>query len=109
MRRLEGLSVTDLAALSGIATSTIYHIEDPNWELRFNHDTAKALADALYVEVSDLFDNEELSHLGRPPHTGKECTKAASNPHRVTCTNCYLEVPKATYCNQCDAPLAMTA
>jgi DNA-binding XRE family transcriptional regulator len=109
VRRDEDLSVTDLATLSGIAPVTIYRIEDPQWEFKFNYNTAKALADALYVEVSDLFDHEELSHLGRPPHTGKACIQVATNPNKVVCPNCYLQVPKSLHCNQCEAPLSLSA
>ena len=109
IREAHGLTVADLAELSGIAPSTIFRIEsDDNW-YKVNEVTAEALASALYKSVLDIFNSRELSHLGRPPHTGRPCHEAERFSNRTTRPSCHLEVLKAATCNECDAPLTMSA
>ena len=106
LRLAWGLSVEDLAELSGIAPVTIYRIEDPDWTQRFNQSTARALADALYVQVSDIFDTDDLTHLGRPALTGVPCQKSAAQRAKL-CPKCFVEVPLASSrCESCDIAVA---
>ena len=73
LRRIElGFSVADVAILTGLSQGTIYRIESENPDgYRVRLDTAQAIAYGLDSQLHTLFDGEELSHLGRPAHTGR--------------------------------------
>jgi DNA-binding XRE family transcriptional regulator len=93
-----------LSELSDISESAIYRIESGCNPYKVNEGVAKALAEALYLEVSDLFTQTELSHLGRPPHTGTSLTVVPNvGVHEMLCVSCNLVVPRATGCENCVA------
>lgn len=99
----EGLGLTraELAELAGLSTSTIYRIETDG-EYRVNRATAALIADALYVQVRDLFHPRHLSHLGRPPQTGTPIgTKHELDPADY-CPTCGLALPATARCEYCD-------
>ena len=74
IRKDLGLSIKDLSELSGIATCTIGTIERETSQYKTQFEVAILLADALDVNVYDIFEPIELSHLGRPPCTGVSIT-----------------------------------
>jgi transcriptional regulator with XRE-family HTH domain len=99
-----GLTLAEVAELSGLSLGTLLRIENHPEMYRVNYSTAEALADALYVEVSDIFDAEDLSNLGRPARTGRPLGSA----RRVTrlCEDCHLVAPSyAGACAQCGGAL----
>jgi len=55
---LEGLSIMQLARLSKVSRMSIYHALNGNETMRV--ETAKKLADALEVNIEDLFPGPEL-------------------------------------------------
>ena len=54
IRETKGMTITDLAAASGITRQTIYRLESDQDDTA-NTKTLKALADALGVKISDFF------------------------------------------------------
>lgn len=67
-----------------------------------NEGVAKALADALDTEVYSIFDKTELSHLGRPPHTGRPIVALRIvGENEMICSGCNLAVPRAVGCDMC--------
>lgn len=92
--RLElGLTMTEVAELSGLALSTIHRIENGDNERHTNLSVAAALAEALYVEVHDIFEPGELTHLGRPALTGAPMVAPEKEKTTRVCTECYLVMP----------------
>ncbi len=55
---LQGLSIMELARLSNVSRVSIYHALNGNETMRL--ETAKKLADALEVNIEDLFPGPEL-------------------------------------------------
>lgn len=106
IRESYGLTVHDLSVLSDISVNAITRIESGKNPYKTNEGVALALAHALDAEVCDIFDKTELSHLGRPPHTGKPIGKAGElqiiNSHETIC-GCGLVVPRAVGCDMCAA------
>lgn len=72
IREILEVSITELADLSGISTTTIHRIESGDTTFKINEATAESLTAALGVRMFEVFSGTELSHLGRPPHTGKK-------------------------------------
>lgn len=106
IRESFGLSVKDLSVLSDISKGAIYRIESEDSLHKTNETTALALASALDVEVSDLFDPTELTHIGRHAHTGKPIVKLRLvKSHEIQC-RCGLIVPRAIGCDTCDDAVA---
>lgn len=102
MRAHWGLSVQELSELSEISTSAIYRIERGS-----PHDVhlgvAMALSDALDCELRDLFDTIELTHKGRPPHTGVPIGTADVIANSDICPSCQLAKPTGSKtCDNCD-------
>lgn len=103
-RESYGLTIKDLSELSDISESAIYRIEGGCNPYKVNQGVAKALAEALYLDVSNLFTEAELSHLGRPPHTGTPLTAVPPiGAQEILCISCNLVVPRATGCENCVA------
>ncbi len=98
-RESYGLSVRDLSILSDISMDAIYRIEKGNSPYKTNDGVALALANALDVEVHTLFSKDELSQLGRPPHTGKPINLHAASLHETICEHCHLVVPRGVDCD----------
>lgn len=98
-----GYSVERLAELANISASAIYRIEGGHSPHKTHVGVAEALAEALNVEVSALFDPLlDLTEQGRPPHTGKSCQKSvASKVHEVMCPNCFVMTPTHVECDTC--------
>lgn len=105
VRESLGLTRSELAELSNISICTISRIESGDTTFKVNEATADAIAKALYVEIQRIFDTGELSHLGRPPHTGAPLRLVRSN--EVICGNCHLAAPKRANCIHCDTPLTL--
>ena len=106
IRESHGLTVRDLHDLSGIAVGTIYRIENGDLAYKVNDCTAKALADALYLDVYDIFEPHELSPYGRPPMTGCPISPKHSQPEKV-CPGCNYALPATGVCDDCGVmPLA---
>lgn len=70
LREAQGLTPADLAEATGLSLSTVLRIENGS-EFRTNANVAALVAEALGVEIDALFDHKDLSHLGRPPLTGR--------------------------------------
>lgn len=105
-RESYGLTAKDLSVRSDISVGAIYRIESGSSPYKTNEGVAFALAAALDVKVNDLFDPSELSHLGRPPHTGKPLTLRLIESHEMQCPGCFLIVPQASGCDHCDVKVA---
>lgn len=104
------LTVCDLSVLSDISVSAISSIESGHKRFKTNVGVAFALAKALDCEVGDLFASHELSHLGRPPHTGKPLNaEHQCFPHEVLCPGCNLLVPSYRGCDECGSQPAASA
>lgn len=96
----------DLSILSDISRGAIHRIESGKSPYKTNDGVAKALADALDVSVCEIFDSIELSHLGRPPHTGTPIGELRLIESRESvCPGCHLVVPAAG-CTDCDEKVA---
>jgi transcriptional regulator with XRE-family HTH domain len=103
IREAVGLTVAELAELSGISASAIYRIENNQTDYKINKATAAALAQALSMRIIDIFDPDiELSNRGRPPHTGVPVEpgeeRRSGGP---ICPNCFVEVPRTGVCDTC--------
>lgn len=101
-RESYGLSIKDLSVLSDISVTAIHRIESGSNPYKVNEGVAKALADALDTDVFSIFEKSELSHLGRPPHTGKPIVRVV-RPNETICPGCHLTMPKAGGCDTCAA------
>ena len=102
MRRVRlslGLTVQELSELSDISVGTIYRIESGDKTYKINDQTARALADALYLQMLDVFKGDELSHLGRPPMTGKPIVTPLRR--KKICPVHHLELPSVGVCDFC--------
>lgn len=99
VRHSLGLTVQELSELSGISVGTIYRIESGDKTYKINDQTARALADALYLQMLDVFKGDELSHLGRPPKTGKPIVTPLRR--KKICTVHHLETPMTGICDFC--------
>lgn len=103
VRKALGLTIEDLADLSGVAKATIRSIENGTSEYKINQQTAQLIAEALSVKVRELFLPIELSHLGRPPATGQPISISRVDQHEQTCSNCFMHVrPINGKCPQCE-------
>lgn len=103
-RESYGLTVANLSVLSDISVGAIHRIESGNNPYKVNEGVALALAHALDLEVGQLFDKSELSHLGRPPHTGRPIGPLRLlAEHETVCEGCHLVVPRAIGCETCAA------
>ena len=101
-RESYGFSAKDLSVRSGISLTAIHRIESGSSPYKVNEGVAKALADALDVQVYDIFDKSELSHLGRPPHTGTPIGSfCVIEENETVCSGCQLVVPRAVGCDTC--------
>jgi transcriptional regulator with XRE-family HTH domain len=107
IRESYGLTIHDLSVLSDISVNAITRIESGKNPYKTNEGVALALAHALDAEVCDIFDKTELSHLGRPPHTGKPIgtgpTLTLLRAHEMLCPDCFTAVPRAVGCDMCAA------
>jgi DNA-binding XRE family transcriptional regulator len=120
-RERAGLSLAELAELTGLSVSTLQKIEHETSEYKINRGVAIILADAFYCKVEDLFDRHELSHLGRPPLTGRPIVmerieftmrttssdgrqtelQVARTRQGIPCPNCYVVMPMTNVCDDC--------
>jgi DNA-binding XRE family transcriptional regulator len=99
-----GLSVNEVARMSGISADTIYRIERSTTNpCKVNVETALSLAKALEAPLYSLFRDEELSGLGRTPKTGVKIGRNVYHRVNAVCTQCNLEIPLAytTTCPDC--------
>jgi DNA-binding XRE family transcriptional regulator len=93
LRRIElGLSVADVAVLTGICTSTLYRIEREEPD-RFHTrlDVAQAIAYGLDSQLHTLFNPDELSEIGRPAKTGRPIVNISSKRRLARCSECNTE------------------
>jgi DNA-binding XRE family transcriptional regulator len=105
--REKGMSPRELAVITEISDSTIYGIVNETSPYKTHIDVAELIAAALHVHIRDIFFMEELSHLGRPPKTGKKLAiQPAVGRHEAHCDACHLVGPKAKFCTECGAPLS---
>lgn len=97
------MTVAELAEKSGISKSTINRIENDESDSGTNRQTAEAIAEALRTKMMEIFHPHELSHKGRPPHTGRPITPqpTTSRPDSPICTSCKLELPRTGVCDNC--------
>lgn len=104
-RRQLSLEISEVARLSDVAPGTIRSIERGGRTYKVNRETAEGIAHALGVAICDLFDETELSDLGRPGARGGT-TFALSSRQRadVVCGSCHLAIPIAhSTCLECVA------
>jgi len=108
IREILEVSITELADLSGISVSSIRRIESGDTTFKINEATAESLTAALGVRMFEAFSGMELSHLGRPPHTGKKLDNGDITHLETTCPHCRLitsnQLPN---CVQCERPLGL--
>lgn len=71
LRELHGITRQELCEISDISLGVIRRIERGDDEYAVNERTAEALAEALACTVDEIDWPNGLSHLGRPPHTGR--------------------------------------
>ncbi|HYG83265.1 MAG TPA: helix-turn-helix transcriptional regulator [Verrucomicrobiae bacterium] len=71
LRETNGLTINELAELTGVAPCTITGIERRTSPYRTQQDVAWRLAQLFEVPVRRIFAPGEVSHLGRPAGTGK--------------------------------------
>ncbi|GEM_PF-1666926 len=121
LRKDVGFSVEELAEYTGLSVSTIRGIENGTSQFRTNIGVAQILADTFDCDVNDIFASEELSHLGRPPLTGKPIGHVTSmlevsvtkNGQTETfrlfhelegnaCERCHIVMPLTGKCPFCD-------
>jgi transcriptional regulator with XRE-family HTH domain len=100
LRQERGLSIQELADLTHLSLNVIWRIEDGNSDQKIHEGVAKAIADVLHVDVNDIFDPLDLTHLGRPPFTGKKYSlnQVAEPP---ICPNCFTQLPVTLVCDTC--------
>lgn len=121
-RKEAGFSIAELAEYTGLSSSTICQIENRSSQYKTNVGVAMILADTFGCKVSDLFNRDELSHLGRPPLTGSPISITASfsvsitesgvtNTYTLThekhttartCGQCFIEMPRTGICDTCN-------
>jgi transcriptional regulator with XRE-family HTH domain len=78
-------TIQELARESRISATAIRSIENPTPDSYKTHrGVAWALADALGVDWQELFDDNELSHRGRPPFTGRPIGSKSDKKSRKT-------------------------
>ena len=106
IREDNGLSVADLVVLSEISSCTIYRIESGDTTFKVNIGTAEALAYALDVEVCEIFASAELSHIGRPPHTGRPIGVVPQAEVEL-CSTHFIELSVTGECGICDSQPAV--
>ena len=104
VRYENGLTIRDLSELSDISPGAIYRIEQGDSLHKTHVGVAQALADVFDLAVEDLFDEKDLTHLGRPPHTGRPLRLADELDCRdVVCPDCHLVLCRAgTDCYFCE-------
>lgn len=103
VRKENSLTRKELAELSGVGLATIIAIEDETTIYKINVETARLLEDALYMPRK-IFHPAELSHLGRPPKTGKPAAgkhSASARRYETKCPHCFLLVPSLPRCGWC--------
>ena len=106
-REAEGLTLEELAELATVSPVTISVIEKGTSPYKTNEGVAQALADALYVNRSELFSPYELSHLGRPPGTGRPIgALRLIKSYEAICKGCNLVFHRAIGCTECDEAAA---
>lgn len=97
------LTVKDLSTLSDICVGAIRRIESGKNPHKVNEGVARALADALDTSVSALFAKNELTVLGRTPHTGGPIVKQARvATYEKVCVTCNLVYHVARGCGSCE-------
>lgn len=92
IRRQYGLSIADLAELSGVSEGTILRIENGS-ERRVNYSTAEMIADSLYLAIPTLFDPAYLTNIGRPAGTGRPLNKDPYAKTGIFCWDCFARQP----------------
>lgn len=106
-RTAQGLTRSALAHLAGVSYSAIWSIERGS-DYKTNVDTASRIVRVLQVEFGSIFKHEDVSHIGRPPATGKPCVRQTRRP-AVICPKCKIEVPTIGICDKCNEPVTLTA
>ncbi len=105
IRQDVGWTVVELSEQSGISVSTILGIENGTSRFKTNNGVASRLARALECHVSDIFDANELSDLGRPACTGGSYTVTTTTTVVVSYTACPLHpgivLPLSGECDMC--------
>ncbi len=99
VRKAQRMSVAKLAEQSGVSRHTIYKLEElqPGVGLL----TAQALAQALGVEIGDIFAPDKVNPTGRGPDQKSRGT----SPNDSQCPTCFMTTPARLQCQQCNAPL----
>lgn len=102
-RAEKGLTVQQLSEQADISKATIYRIERGDTSHQIRIDTAEALASALGDDVNQLFSPGEVTHRGRPPHTGGKYTRNPDDGvvYGTLCTVCNLYYPAHAGCENC--------
>lgn len=99
-RRYVGFTVEELSEYTGLSESTIYRIEREDNPFKTRHDVASSLAEAFGVPIDDLFDSEDISHLGRPAHSGKPLHFIVGVVFTI-CDQCHIQTPASGACDYC--------
>lgn len=120
LREAIPFSIAELAEYANLSPDTIRRIEEGS-EYKTSYRTAAILAEVFDCEIGDIFEKKELSHLGRPPQTGKPIKVTTTQEVKIEhtdgsvdtitvshtrqgaiCPTCYLAMPLSGICENCD-------
>jgi DNA-binding XRE family transcriptional regulator len=92
-----------LAEQADVSENKIRSIESGMSPYKTTETIAEALAEALGVNVYDIFDPSETSHLGRPAHTSKPITAPPLlKVNEMLCKDCNIVYPRSVGCADCN-------
>jgi len=102
LREYHGLSQRDLAELAGVHKTTISKLEDGTTP-RIHVTTAAALSEALYVPITELFQDCEVTTQGRQCHTPNYSyeKKGVSQGIQANCPKCHTALTPSGLCGWC--------
>lgn len=107
IREILEVSQQWLAQESGVSLQNIKDIESGNKVYKTNYTIADALAGALGVKVGEIFQEHEISYIGRTAHTGKPLARRTVTLPMVIHHSCRLETYAGTgMCVNCEQPLS---
>ena len=100
LRKAKNLTSKELADDIGVSSTTISRLEK-GYDHKTNLAVAELVADYLGKKVSDVFDSNELTSLGRGPGTRAASSQSDQDvlERRGVCDRCHMVKPKSGVCN----------